>query len=344
MLSGALCEQGQDDLRQDAVMQQVFSMCSMLLQRNTDTRKRKLNIRRYKVVPFSQRSGVLEWCSGTMPIGEFLADPNKGAHRRFRPQDWTSLSCRKKMTEASDKLQAYNEVCKNFRPVFRYFCMERFLDPAVWMEKRLAYTHSVATSSIVGYIVGLGDRHIQNILIDEQSAELVHIDLGVAFEQGKILPTPETVPFRLSRDIVDGMGITGVEGVFRRCCEKTMEVMRSSQEALLTIVEVLLYDPLFDWTMNPLKAFYLQHDEQQELNATLSSTMGGDDIDNQRKSSDSQSFNKVAERVLLRLQEKLKGVEEGTVLSVGGQVNLLIQQAMDPKNLSRLFPGWQAWV
>uniref|UniRef100_A0A1A8U1C7 non-specific serine/threonine protein kinase n=1 Tax=Nothobranchius furzeri TaxID=105023 RepID=A0A1A8U1C7_NOTFU len=340
---------GQDDLRQDAVMQQVFSMCSMLLKRNTDTRKRKLNIRRYKVVPFSQRSGVLEWCSGTVPIGEFLVNPNKGAHKRFRPQDWTNLACRKKMMDAQKsafdvKLEAYSEVCKRFRPVFRYFCMERFLDPAVWMEKRLAYTRSVATSSIVGYIVGLGDRHIQNILIDEQTAELVHIDLGVAFEQGKILPTPETVPFRLSRDIVDGMGITGVEGVFRRCCEKTMEVMRSSQEALLTIVEVLLYDPLFDWTMNPLKAFYLQHDEQQELNATLGSTMGGDDINSHRKPSDNQSFNKVAERVLLRLQEKLKGVEQGTVLSVGGQVNLLIQQAMDPENLSRLFPGWQAWV
>ncbi|KAM8905494.1 serine-protein kinase ATM [Spinachia spinachia] len=338
---------GQDDLRQDAVMQQVFSMCSMLLQRNADTRKRKLNIRRYKVVPFSQRSGVLEWCSGTVPIGEFLVDSNKGAHKRFRPQDLTSLACRWRMMACQsfdEKLQGFSEVCKSFRPVFRYFCMERFLDPAVWMEKRLAYTRSVATSSIVGYIVGLGDRHIHNILVDEQTAELVHIDLGVAFEQGKILPTPETVPFRLSRDIVDGMGITGVEGVFRRCCEKTMEVMRSSQEALLTIVEVLLYDPLFDWTMNPLKAFYLQLDEQQELNATLGSTMGGVDMDNHRKPSDIQSFNKVAERVLLRLQEKLKGVEEGTVLTVGGQVNLLIQQAMDPKNLSRLFPGWQAWV
>lgn len=52
----------------------------------------------------------------------------------------------------------------------------------------------------------------------------------------------------------------------------------------LRAVQVLLYDPLFDWTMNPLKAFYLQHDEQQELNATLSSTMGGDDLDNHRKS------------------------------------------------------------
>ncbi|XP_057694572.1 serine-protein kinase ATM isoform X1 [Corythoichthys intestinalis] len=337
---------GKDDLRQDAVMQQVFGMCSMLLQRNADTRKRKLNIRRYKVVPFSQCSGVLEWCSGTVPLGEFLTDPVKGAHQRFRPQDVSTLTCRKKMMEAQalefdEKLHAFLEVCKIFKPVFRYFCMERFLDPAVWMEKRLAYTRSVATSSIVGYIVGLGDRHIQNILIDEQTAELVHIDLGVAFEQGKVLPTPETVPFRLSRDIVDGMGITGVEGVFRRCCEKTMGVMRSSQEALLTIVEVLLYDPLFDWTMNPLKAFSLQHDE---LNATLGSAMGGDDFDNHRKHSDSQNFNKVAERVLLRLQDKLKGVEGGAVLCVSGQVNLLIQQAMDPKNLSRLFPGWQAWV
>uniref|UniRef100_A0A672H788 non-specific serine/threonine protein kinase n=1 Tax=Salarias fasciatus TaxID=181472 RepID=A0A672H788_SALFA len=327
---------GRDDLRQDAVMQQVFGMCSMLLQRDSDTRKRKLNIRQYKVVPFSQCSGVLEWCSGTVPIGEFLVNPNKGAHKRFRPQDPTNLACRRQMMEVQKlgfdkKLQTYMDICKSFRPVFRYFCMERFLDPAVWMEKRLAYTRSVATSSIVGYIVGLGDRHIQNILIDEETAELIHIDLGVAFEQGKVLPTPETVPFRLSRDIVDGMGITGVEGVFRRCCEKTMEVMRSSQEALVTIVEVLLYDPLFDWTMNPLKAFHLQQYQQQELNATSSAIK-------------IQSFNKVAERVLLRLQEKLKGLEEGNVLSVRGQVNLLIQQAMDPKNLSRLFPGWQAWV
>ncbi|XP_042694755.1 serine-protein kinase ATM isoform X3 [Centrocercus urophasianus] len=339
---------GRDDLRQDAVMQQVFQMCNALLQQNTETRKRKLTIRRYKVVPLSQRSGVLEWCTGTTPIGEFLVNADKGAHKRYRPHDYSGFQCQKIMMDAQkkhseEKYNIFMKVCDNFQPVFRYFCMEKFRDPAVWFEKRLAYTRSVATSSIVGYILGLGDRHVQNILIDEQTAELVHIDLGVAFEQGKILPTPETVPFRLTRDIVDGMGITGVEGVFRRCCEKTMAVMRNSQEALLTIVEVLLYDPLFDWTMNPLKALYLQQRPEDE--ADMSSTLGADPRACKRKaSSDDQSFNKVAERVLMRLQEKLKGVEEGTVLSVGGQVNLLIQQAMDPKNLSRLFPGWKPWV
>ena len=45
------------------------------------------------------------------------------------------------------------------------------------------------------------------------------------------------MPFRLTRDIVDGMGVAGVEGVFRRCCEKTMDVMRASHEELRTIVE-----------------------------------------------------------------------------------------------------------
>ncbi|KAK7810840.1 LOW QUALITY PROTEIN: hypothetical protein U0070_020005 [Myodes glareolus] len=332
---------GRDDLRQDAVMQQVFQMCNTLLQRNTETRKRKLTICTYKVVPLSQRSGVLEWCTGTIPIGEYLVNNDEGAHKRYRPNDFSAYQCQKKMMDVQkksfeEKYDTFMTVCQNFEPVFRYFCLEKFLDPAIWFEKRLAYTR-------IGYILGLGDRHVQNILINEQSAELVHIDLGVAFEQGKILPTPETVPFRLSRDIVDGMGITGVEGVFRRCCEKTMEVMRSSQETLLTIVEVLLYDPLFDWTMNPLKALYLQQRPEDETE--LHSTPNAEDQECKRSLSDiDQSFNKVAERVLMRLQEKLKGVEEGTVLSVGGQVNLLIQQAMDPKNLSRLFPGWKAWV
>ena len=31
---------------------------------------------------------------------------------------------------------------------------------------------------LVGYLVGLGDRHIQNILIDQNTAELIHIDFG----------------------------------------------------------------------------------------------------------------------------------------------------------------------
>jgi ataxia telangiectasia mutated family protein len=118
------------------------------------------------------------------------------------------------------KLNSFNKVCRSFKPVFHHFFLEHFQDPHEWFEKRVNYTHSVASSSMIGFIVGLGDRHLQNILIDRSSASIINIDLGIAFEQGLSLPVPETVPFRLTRDVVDGFGVTGTEGVFRRSCEE----------------------------------------------------------------------------------------------------------------------------
>lgn len=67
---------GKDDLRQDAVMQQVFSTMNLFLEQDEQTRRRKLNIRKYKVVPLSRRSGLLEWCEGTNPIGCYLMGTN----------------------------------------------------------------------------------------------------------------------------------------------------------------------------------------------------------------------------------------------------------------------------
>ena len=46
---------------------------------------------------------------------------------------------------------------------------------------------------------------------------------------------------------------------FVRCCEKTMELMHAHHEVILTILQVLLYDPLYAWTISPIKAYQLQH-------------------------------------------------------------------------------------
>ena len=58
---------------------------------------------------------------------------------------------------------------------------------------------------------------------------------------------PETVPFRLTRDLVDAMGATGTEGAFRQCCNTTMAVLRRHAPSLLTILEVCVHDPLHSW-------------------------------------------------------------------------------------------------
>jgi len=179
----------------------------------------------------------------------------------------------------------------------------------------------------------LGDRHVANILVEKSSAEVIHIDFGVAFEQGKLLPIPETVPFRLTRDIINGMGITGAEGVFRRSCERTLEVLRQNKEIILMLLEVLLYDPLYSWSLTPQKVATLQKETK------LLQEKGGDPA--APKTSDT---NKHAKSILLKLQEKLEGTEGGASLSTSGQVNYLIKQAVDPKNLALIYFGWQAYL
>ena len=115
------------------------------------------------------------------------------------------------------------------------------------------------------------------------------------------------------------------------------------------IPQVLLHDPLYMWTISPIKSLNLQGSARDngELTVPTNNSQNlslSDSSSNQQATSSRIPSNKMAERVLLRLQEKLEGIEDGTLLSVTGQVNHLIQEAMNPYNLCQLFPGWQPWI
>lgn len=51
-----------------------------------------------------------------------------------------------------------------------------------WLERRTTYTRSLAVTSMVGYILGLGDRHPSNLLIHRITGKIIHIDFGDCFE------------------------------------------------------------------------------------------------------------------------------------------------------------------
>lgn len=51
--------------------------------------------------------------------------------------------------------------------------------------------------------------------------------------KGETFEVPEIVPFRLTHNMVNGMGPMGTEGLFRRACEVTMRLMRDQREPLM---------------------------------------------------------------------------------------------------------------
>ncbi|KAI1263998.1 phosphatidylinositol 3 [Xylariaceae sp. FL1019] len=327
-----LVKGGNDDLRQDAIMEQVFAAVSSVLKLHRSTRQRNLGIRTYKVLPLTSVSGLIEFVSNTIPLHDYLMP----AHERYHPKDLKGSQCRKEISNCQTKssetrLATYKRMTEKFHPVMRYFFMEYFPDPDDWFAKRTAYTRTTAAISILGHVLGLGDRHGHNILLDSSNGEVVHIDLGVAFETGRVLPVPELVPFRLTRDIVDGMGITKTEGVFRRCCEFTLDALREETYSIMTILDVLRYDPLYSWSISPVRVAKLQDtrrdetDEESEINAKRKVGAGNSGIVNEPSEAD---------RALEVVRKKLS-----KTLSVTATVNDLINQATDERNLSVLYSG-----
>ncbi|KXJ94255.1 phosphatidylinositol 3 [Microdochium bolleyi] len=338
-----LVKGGNDDLRQDAIMEQVFASVSAVLKKHRATQQRNLGIRTYKVLPLTSVSGLIEFVSNTIPLHEYLMP----AHERYYPKDLKGSHCRKEINNVSNKsnevrVATYKKVTERFHPVMRYFFMENFVDPDEWFAKRTAYTRTTAAISILGHVLGLGDRHGHNILLDSKTGEVVHIDLGVAFEMGRVLPVPELVPFRMTRDIVDGMGITKTEGVFRRCCEFTLDALREESYSIMTILDVLRYDPLYSWSISPVRMAKLQDTRQADgadEDESEIEARGGGGKKNGGAGTSLVNEPSEADRALEVVRKKLS-----KTLSVTATVNELINQATDEKNLAVLYSGWAAYA
>jgi ataxia telangiectasia mutated family protein len=222
-----------------------------------------------------------------------------------------------------------------------------------WHTARTAYTRSCAVNSIVGHILGIGDRHLSNILVNTKTGEVVHIDFGFVFEQGKALKVPELVPFRLTRDIVDGMGPSGTDGVFFKAAEETLTVLRNNSDTLLTILSAVVSDPLYKWSISPQKASELQ--QQQESKEEEEEEDDGGEAKSKEGTLSSRPslapFNAEnksdhAARAISKITNKLQGYEDSSAFdkSVAGQVKLLINEARDPDNLGLMFSGWKPWL
>ena len=104
---------------------------------------------------------------------------------------------------------------------------------------------------MVGYILGLGDRHPSNLMIDRLSGKVLHIDFGDCFEVAMTREKfPEKIPFRLTRMLIKAMEATGIDGTYRITCEQVLKVLRHDKDSLLAVMEAFVYDPLLNWNLN----------------------------------------------------------------------------------------------
>lgn len=309
-----------DDLRKDARMMEFTATINRLLSKYPESRRRKLYIRTFAVIPLTEDCGMVEWVPHTRGLRHILQDIyiilGKFDRQKTNPQIKRVYDqCQGKIPE--DEMLK-NKILPMFPPAFHKWFLTTFSEPAAWFRARVAYAHTTAVWSMVGHIVGLGDRHGENILFDSTTGDCIHVDFSCLFDKGLQLEKPELVPFRLTQNIIDGLGITGYEGIFLRVCEITLSVLRTHRETLMSVLETFIHDPLVEWTKS-------------------------------HKSSGVEVQNPHAQRAISNIEARLQGVVVGVgaapslPLAVEGQARRLIAEAVSHKNLGKMYIWWMPW-
>jgi len=286
-----------------------------------------------------------------------------------RRRDFIPFTDRQRMQQPFEALQqqhAHNaylmaeayrrDILSRFAPCLSLWFDERFgAEPAAWLEARAVFARSAAAWAAVGHVVGLGDRHPDNILVDITVGECVHVDFDCLFDKGTSLRRPEVVPFRLTPHMVEALGISGVDGTFRTALHATLDILRNNKATLLNVLEPFLRDPTVGWT----RLGKAQRDDDNT--GTTGRKRARDDLPARRTQREDPH------KTLATIAGRLSGIYNlpvkpppGTArdtqssgsrnptdllpLSVAGQVERLIDEASSELNLCRMYIGWMPWL
>ncbi|KAG5654196.1 hypothetical protein H0H81_006229 [Sphagnurus paluster] len=339
---------GHEDLRQDERVMQLFSLVNTLLSVDTDSFKRRLHIQRYPVIPLAPNAGLLGWVQGSDTLHVLIRDYRDSRKVLLNIEYRLMLQ----MAPDYENLTLLQKI-----EVFEY-ALENTTGQDLY---RVLWLKTV--NSMVGHILGLGDRHPSNLLLERTTGKVVHIDFGDCFEVAMHREKfPEKVPFRLTRMLTHAMEVSGIEGSFRKTCEITMQVLRDNKESLMAVLEAFVYDPLINWRLMQTEVD-VRKVEETEADADRSSDLTRAAAHPQAptrklKADENDIFNEAEEQpgaqevrneralfVYNRVQHKLTGRDFNpeVALSVEVQVDRLIEQATAFENLCQCFSGWCAF-
>ena len=375
---------GGEDLRQDQRIQQLFYMFNSCIK--SSDRASGLHIDGYGVIPLSPKVGLVEWVDDCAPlkslienrfpksIGNVQAHPSSRKYHEFI----TSLSSVSSSDWAGGFRALYGEhggtdltakyaelqggVQSNYLKASLYaLCATH----SAFYKHRAQFTQSYAAASVGQWLLGIGDRHLDNFLVDKKRCRVVPIDFGHAFGTAtEMLHIPELMPFRLTPQLTSVFEPLGAS-LLKGGMVKTMDSLRRNKELLMDVLSVFVREPLSTWRRTALKRGKKSSDGTQKVapveqnsyaNAKLASVGKKLSLVNPYVPAAADlSANVIALHTCLKHKNGLsnavsilKGREgvnlrrsvPATCRSTAEQIDCLLDMATDPNILCRTYMGW----
>lgn len=375
---------GGEDLRQDQRIEQLFEVMNAILAQNAACSQRNMQLRTYRVVPMTSRLGLIEWIENTMTLKDLLfnnmskeekvaysSDPYAPA-REYK--DWLI-----KMSGKSDsgayalmyKRANHTETVMAFRKrenkvpadLLKRAFVKMSTSPEAFLALRSHFASSHALLCISHWLLGIGDRHLNNFMVAMETGSVIGIDFGHAFGSAtQFLPVPELMPFRLTRQFVNLMLPMKETGLVCAVMVHALRAFRSRAGLLTDTMEVFVKEPSFDWKCFEQKMLKRGGSWIQEINVTEKNWYPQQKIRYAKRKlaganpavitcdelylghENSSAFGSYTAVARGNKDHNIRAQEPESGLSEETQVKCLVDQATDPNILGRTWEGWEPWI
>lgn len=377
---------GGEDLRQDQRVEELWRLMNELLASNPSTSSIGLQITTYQVLPLSLQLGLVEWMEGTNSLKGIMEDelvkidPSmKHLHQlqgqrehnqwmenfasatsKSHATNYHKMILQATRTASLQKWERQKQVTN--QELLRNAIHNIALSPESYLSLRNGFARSLACLSIAGYVAGIGDRHLDNLLLDFNTGKLVGIDFGHAFGSATFqLAIPELVPFRLTPQLVHFLDPIGTDGLLLHNMSHVLSCFSENKTRLLYLMEIFLKEPHMEWIKFSEKNAERRMDSGEVVKHFAKSRIKlVKDKLSQRNPAyitcDELNESVLATQNKAPLINKLKEITKGLPQynfrancgercdSVRDQVECLIDQATDPNILSRFWSGWNSFL
>ncbi|KAJ8958552.1 hypothetical protein NQ314_006391 [Rhamnusium bicolor] len=358
-----------EDIRQDQRIQQLFGLMNDIFKSDTSYACADLDILTYQVIPLTSNLGIIQWINDTQPLSDFIIKSlkdkktfdkisNDYINRLYKAQDAIHIYGLSAMKYNRDKTISFYRSLVNKIPwdVMRTSFWSLSTNTKNYIALRNNFIKSYAVLCTCQWILGIGDRHLNNSLICVRNGKVLGIDFGHAFGTGtQILPVPELVPFRLTPHIVSLMEPLKERGQFRESMIHSLRALRVNYTSLLATMNVFIEEPSLDWLEHASKFESTSKEKTHNWYPNVK-------VDQARRKLQGASSTKIVIEDLIAGQKVPKyteayvklvaGLPEHDVrakfvdenLTVESQVDCLIDHATDYNLLGRMYVGWMPFV
>ncbi|KAJ3391638.1 hypothetical protein HDU84_005588 [Entophlyctis sp. JEL0112] len=362
---------GGEDLRLDQRIEQMFGVMNELISRNPFCSRNRVNIVTYKVIPMSTSLGLIEWVDGTKPLKACFAD-NPAFDKKFNEamslfgefiqkhgksgqsfvasyEPYLSTATAKNVVANMQSIWS-----KNRDSYLRQFFIKMAVSAPAFFHIRAEFANSLAALNICSYLLGIGDRHLDNFLVDLKSGKIIGIDFGHAFGSAtEVLPVPELVPFRLTDQMQKFLLPLGVESLIVPPMANVLAAIREGKDRLLNSLNIFVNEPLVEWRKFAANQIKKQGDIGKLEEMIAEDFQGkarfpwGKDItaDELAIGHEKRKFFKAMRAALMGDSTINARAQVGRICETPKeQVDCLVDLAMDPNVLGRAWVGWSPFM